>query len=292
MIRDIPLAQLKAKYENEHSRYIRVDGIDVHYRDEGRRDEGAPILLMIHGLLASLHTWDGWVEHLADQFRLIRMDVPGFGLTGPHPNLDHTPEYAARFCREFIEAVGITQSFYVAGSSLGGFVAWNYAVRFPESIERMVLLDPIGYPQPLPQVLKLVALPGVRHAARYITPKFMIDRNLREIYGQTHRLTEERRQLYYELLKRQGNRKNMVAMFQTLTDYSTHPTLKDNIRHLKVPTLLMWGELDRWVPVSLVDHWQSDVDGLKVKVYPGVGHIPMEEIPYRSAKDARQFLLA
>ena len=131
----------------------------------------------------------------------------------------------------------------------------------------------------------------IRNAARRITPRIAIEQSLRDVYGRRDRICPERLQRYYELLRREGNRDNMVAMFDTLWRYSRHPTLKDDIAKLSVPTLLMWGERDRWVPVSLVDSWKRDVDELEAIVYPGVGHVPMEEIPLRTARDARRFLL-
>lgn len=288
MLFPVPLKKLRTKYENEHSRYINVDGLDIHYRDEG---EG-PLLVLVHGLLASLHTWDGWVEHLKHHYRVLRLDVPGFGLTGPHAEMEYTPEYAAHFCEKLVRAIGVNEPFYLAGSSLGGFISWNYAALYPDRVKKLILLDPIGYPQPLPWVLRLVTQPVMRHFARFVTPKPLLVRNLREIYGDHGRLSEDKIQTYYELLRRSGNRDSMVRFFDTLVEYSTHPTLKERIKEVKAPTLLMWGREDRWVPVELVQQWIEDVRNIQHIIYDGVGHIPMEELPLPTVRDALAFLQA
>ena len=81
---DIPLTDLKRKYANADSRYLDIDGMPVHYRDQGQ----GPVLLLLHGTGASLHTWDGWIQPLENDFRIVRLDLPGFGLTGPAPDDD------------------------------------------------------------------------------------------------------------------------------------------------------------------------------------------------------------
>ena len=89
-LRTIPLKELRAKYETPASQYLEIDGTRIHYRMEG----SGPPLVLLHGVLAHLQTWDGWVERLKDRYRIFRVDLPGFGLTGPMASGTLTPEYA------------------------------------------------------------------------------------------------------------------------------------------------------------------------------------------------------
>lgn len=282
----IPLATLQRRYEKPASRYLVIDGTRVHYTDEG---EG-PALVLLHGVMASLHTWDGWVDALAGHFRIIRVDLPGFGLTGPLASGEYTPEYALTFIEQFRRQLGL-ERFHLAGNSLGGFLSWFYAVHHPECVERLVLLDPIAYSQPLPPLIALVSAPGMHVISRHVAPRPLVRRGIREVYGDLARMRPGTDSRYADLLMRPGNKAGMVAYFRLLADMNRDNRFAARVRELRVPTLLLWGARDRWVPPALVRRWQQDVPGLTVKVYPDAGHIPMEEIPEASAQDALDFLL-
>src|SRR5690606_28609769 len=124
--------------------FLWIDGMQVHVRDEGPRDDRRPIVL-IHGTSASLHTWDGWVAALAGQRRVIRFDLPGFGLTGPAPDNNYTVERYADFTVRVMNALAVSRAV-VGGNSLGGEVAMETALRAPERVAGLVLVDSAGYP--------------------------------------------------------------------------------------------------------------------------------------------------
>lgn len=283
------LLKLRDKYENEHSQYIDIDGTDIHFRDEGNPE--GPVLILIHGVLSSLQTWDGWVKELSEHYRLIRMDIPGFGLTGPAKNRDYSPEYAADFCEKFTQAMELEDGFFLAGNSLGGFLSWNYAAKYPDRVGKLVLLNPIGYPQKVPPLINLIVSPVIKGVAKMVSPRFLVDRGVREVYGNPRRIRTSNFDHYNDMLSRPGNRETMVETLEAMIMYADHPTLKNKIRDIKAPTLMQWGRKDRWVPIELLDHWLMDLN-TKVKhvIYEGVGHIPMEEIPKASAADAHAFL--
>lgn len=282
----IPLRTLQRRYEKPVSRYALIDGTRVHYTDEGR----GPLLVLLHGVMASLHTWDGWVEQLSGHFRIIRVDLPGFGLTGPLARGSYTPEYALDFLETFRQHLGL-ERFHLAGNSLGGFLSWFYAVHHPQRVERLVLLDPIAYSQPLPRLIALVATPGMNVLSRFLAPRRLVEHGIHEVYGDLSRMTPGTDRRYFEMLMRPGNKAGMVAYFSLLAEMNRKNRFADRVRELSVPTLLLWGARDRWVPPALVRRWQQDVPGLQVKVYPDGGHITMEELPAESARDALAFLL-
>lgn len=287
-LRAFPLAELKQKYENEHSRYIDVDGTRVHYRIEG---EG-PTLLLLHGVLAQLQTWDGWVDDLKQHYQVVRLDLPGFGLTGPFARGEYTPQFAVEFFERVRQELGL-ERFHLVGNSLGGFISWYYAAHYPQHVDRLILIDPLSYPFKSPWIMRFVALPLIGTVTRFFAPRFIVKQNTLDVYGDSSLVTDEIVDRYYELLLREGNRSAMVDFFRAggahfgLTRHGNH---HQHIPKIQSPTMLMWGELDRWIPPSLVTRWREDMPSIHVKLYPGAGHIPMEEIPAATAADAHAFL--
>ncbi|MFW6284428.1 MAG: alpha/beta fold hydrolase [Desulfosalsimonas sp.] len=283
--RTIPLDELEKKYANENSRFLEINGARVHFREEG---SGLPLLLL-HGAMASLHTWDGWADALREDFRIIRVDLPGNGLTGPVPGFAYTGQGLLDFLETFVDAMAL-ERFYLAGNSLGGFTAWNYAVRHPEKVKKLILIAPAGYPQKVPDAVKLVSLPLVGGIGRVWTPRSVVAANVRHAYGDPDLVSESLVDRYYELLLRPGNRGAMIEIFRAMNAQADGSDPGETIKQLSVPALLMWGEKDRWVPLAHVEKWKNDVADLRVITYPGAGHAPMEEIPGRTARDARKFL--
>jgi pimeloyl-ACP methyl ester carboxylesterase len=285
---DLDFETVKTRYANTESEFIQLDGlqqgIQLHYRDEG--DEDKPALFLLHGIMASLHTWDGWVETLQDDFRLIRMDIPGFGLTGPYDDGIYNIDRAVDMVDQLSNKLGI-QSFFIAGNSMGGYISWNFASAHPEKVKRLILLDAAGYPFKPPMMLKILRTPILKESIAYVTPKFIVSKTVNEVYGDSAKVSNKIVDRYHQLMLREGNREAVVSVFASLVDVKS-----EKIKQLKVPTLIQWGKEDAWIPVANSDKFAANIEGAKTIVYPGVGHIPMEEIPKQSANDAKDFLLA
>jgi pimeloyl-ACP methyl ester carboxylesterase len=280
---DLPVDQLERQYSGPTSRFLDHDGMRVHYRDEG----SGPVLVLLHGTAASLHTWDGWTNELRDDFRMIRLDLPGFGLTGPHPEHDYRVSTYVRFLAGFLARLEVDR-FALAGNSLGGNLAWNFALEHPEHVERLILVDPSGASAgggPPPLIFRLAQTPGVGHLMARMTPRGFIERNLREVYGDPARITPELVDRYHDLLRRPGNRDAFIARAR-----SREPSRFGELHHVAVPTLLLWGEQDRWIPVEQAQRFLEALPDARLIVYPGAGHLPMEEIPQQTARDVRAFL--
>ena len=177
---DISVEALKAEYANDYSKFIEVNEMQVHYRDEGK---GFPIIL-IHGTASSLHTWNDWTKELTQTYRVIRMDLPAFGITGPNKNADYSIKAYTQFLHQFLAKMEIDK-FYLVGNSLGGNIAWNYAAEYPEKIEKLILVDASGLPtnKPQPAIFKMAKTPVLSSLFLYVTPKIFIKKNMKEVYG-------------------------------------------------------------------------------------------------------------
>jgi pimeloyl-ACP methyl ester carboxylesterase len=290
---DLASGVVKARYSNDKSQFIPLEGmqknITLHYRDEGLSVEehpDAPVLFLLHGIMASLHTWDGWVEELGNDFRIIRVDIPGFGLTGPYADDIYNVDRAIDMVDQLSDRLGI-KSFSIAGNSMGGYISWNFAVAHPTKVERMVLLDAAGYPFELPMMLELLRTPVLKDSMAFITPRFVVSQTLSEVYGDGSKVTEATIDRYHDLMLREGNRQSVVSVLESLVDINA-----EKIKQVNVPTLIQWGEKDRWIPLAHAQNFAADISDSKVITYPGIGHVPMEEIPEQSAADAKQFLLS
>ena len=141
---ELAVEELSPRFASPSSAFLNVAGMKVHMRDEGPRDDPSPIVLL-HGTAASLHTWDGWAEALKSSRRVIRFDLPGFGLTGPSPDRNYSIHNAIRLLIAMLDHLGIERAV-LGGNSLGGVIAWRTAVEYPARVERLILVDSAGYP--------------------------------------------------------------------------------------------------------------------------------------------------
>ena len=281
---DLPLDYLKEKYALEHSQYKDILGMPVHYSIEGT---GTKTLVLLHGTGGSVRDWDLWTEELKDSFQLVRLDLPGFGLTGANPENVYSLDFYMEFLEKAFDAIGV-DSFALVGNSFGGHLAWNYALLHEEQVKRLILVDASGYPRKskkLPIAFRMGANPFLSKWLEKITPRFIIKKTAFDVYADDSQVTDERIDRYYELLLREGNRKAVMQRLQQVKQ-DRHHLIKD----LKMPVLVMSGDKDLLVPVENAQQFHKDIINSTLKIYKNVGHVPMEEVPEESAKDVIVFL--
>jgi pimeloyl-ACP methyl ester carboxylesterase len=279
---DLTEAYIEKKYTNNASKFIWIDDLKVHYRDEG---QGMPIVL-IHGTSSSLHTWEDWTKVLTQTHRVIRMDLPAFGLTGPNANHDYSMEYYASFLDQFLTKLDI-DSLYLAGNSLGGQIAWYYTSHHLDQIKKLVLLDPAGFydAEEIPFVFKLARIPLINQLVGKITPKYFIEKNLKEVYFDTEKITDSLIERYHDLTLRVGNRAAFIAKAnEPMIDHTAR------LKLITTPTLILWGRNDHWIPVAHATRFSKDLPRSKVEIMEDTGHVPMEERPLESVAHTLQFL--
>jgi pimeloyl-ACP methyl ester carboxylesterase len=284
---DIPLNELKAKYANTASSFISVNGMDVHFRDEGNQSEATPIIL-IHGTGSSLHTFDVWADSLRKSNRVVRMDLPAYGLTGPFRDSNYSMAHYTDFIKDFLTALGIKKCV-LAGNSLGRQIAWNFTLEHPEMVEKLILIDAAGYPKiskSEPIAFKVAKIPVLNKLLTYITPRFLVWASVENVYFDTSKVTDSLVERYFELTLRTGNRQAFVDRFGMSVDASAHTKIK----YLQQPTLILWGAKDLLIPVENAYKFQEDLPNDTLIILDDTGHTPMEESLFASLKPVLDFL--
>lgn len=305
---DHPPGPLERRYTNETSAFRELRGARVHYRDQGPRE--APALVAIHGAYSSLHTWDGWVEHLTDEFRLVRLDLPGFGLTGPREGA-HTLRELLLTVAALCDELGL-ENVSVAGNSVGGGLAWRLAVERPALVDRVLLLNAGGVTL-LSKLSNSLTAPVGPPPQRYVTPRIATRLLLLDAYDDSSQVTDSLVCRYHDLMLRRGNRAAVVELAQryerdhldnrrhgrsgtrllpTPATQESDPTPRDGYdpADLSVPALFQWGRKDAWLPASFGRALAARTPDSEFLIYRGTGHMPMEETPGPTATDAAAFL--
>ncbi len=280
---------MRAKYASADSAFVvGPDGLAIHYRDQGNSE--GPAVLLIHGSNSSLHTWEPLIERLGDIYRLVSLDLPGHGLTGPHPNGD----YRAAKMIEAVEAVlnetGVEQVF-VLGNSMGGWVSWRLALAKPERVRALILANASG--APVEDETKGIPYVGLtkyavgRWALTQVTPRSLVEKAVRANFVDQSVVSDEMVDRYWELLRYPGNRR--AAIDRMTADRESEKW--NDIGMIETPVLIVWGDKDVAVPVTQAKKFSSALNNSETIIYPDVGHLPMEEIPDQLAADIRDWLM-
>ncbi len=281
---DIPVEVLKKKYTDATSQYVEIDGMNVHYQRKGK---GHPLVL-VHGFSGQVWNWRAWMKALPNDFDLIAMDLPGFGLTGPHPKGKYSTEMSVKFLDDFLTKIGV-DTFYIAGNSMGGGIAWSYTLAHPERVKKLVLIDAGGYPKDSKKTIsgfKILQYKFLHGLITKITPRSIIKQSLEGTYVDQKFASEQEVDLYMDMIRRTGNR-------QVLIDRTKTPRVdrSASIKNIKHPTLVMWGAEDIIIPASHAEKFHRDLPNSELVIYPNVGHLPMDEVGEQSARDVKTFLL-
>jgi pimeloyl-ACP methyl ester carboxylesterase len=286
---DIPYAKLEAKYANAQSRFMDLPGgLKVHYRDQGDR-QGVPIVL-VHGYSASLQAWEPWVARLGDHYRIVTLDLPGHGLTRAPPDYEMALDSQAETIDALAARLGLGP-YVAAGNSMGGGAVWTLALRHPDHLRALILVDSIGWPTPqdqpaTPWMFKLLANPVGRWLLSYLDPRPMAQSGLKSAYVDPALVTPALLDRYVELARAPGHR----AILLGGRDSAGPPVTQDSFKAIHLPTLVLLGEADAIVSPAVGRALAAAIPGAELITYPGVGHLPMEQIPDRSASDVRAFL--
>ena len=287
---DISHQELVERYAQPPSQFLDLpSGTRAHYRDVGPRHDRAMILL--HGSAASLFTWEKWIAALPKDIRIISVDFPGHGLTGPTPQGAYWIDGLTDFLNEFSDTLGLKQVILV-GNSMGGGISSNYAINYPDLVAGLILIDADGLPEDLykdiegPVGFSIAHTPGLRWLATKITPRSLVKQGLADVSEKSGVVTEDAVDLYWHLLRHPGNRTAMIKRFKAA---KAHP-MNHEFEKIRAPTLVIWGEKDRLIPLANGQAMARRIPNAELLVYEGVGHLPQEEIAAESVQDSLNFL--
>ncbi|MCV2356328.1 alpha/beta hydrolase [Paucibacter sp. B2R-40] len=284
---DRTLESLIQRWAPPPSEFIDLNGQLLHLRDQGPSADKLPIVL-IHGTSSSLHTWEGWVKELSKTRRVISFDLPGFGLTGPAISGDYSADAYVKTVHALLDHLQL-ERVVLGGNSLGGEIAWMVAAAAPERVAGLILVDAGGYaftPESVPLGFALARLPGLGVLSEYALPRSVIERSVKNVYGDPSKVSPELVERYYEITLRAGNR-------EALRQRINQMVLGDQagrIKSLRLPTLILWGAKDRLIPPSNGQAFARDIAGSHLVSFPDLGHVPQEEDPLTSLAPVQEFL--
>nr|WP_224007610.1 alpha/beta hydrolase [Aureimonas sp. SA4125] len=277
---DKPRAELEAAYPGD---YLVVDGVRLRVRDTGPRE--APAVILLHGFGASLDTWEPWAQALSARLRVIRFDLPGFGLTGADPTGDYRDARAMQVLLGLMDQLGLDRASLV-GNSLGGRIAWTFAALRPDRVSRLVLVAPDGFASPGFEYGKAADIPPMMRALPYVAPRGLLKANLAAAYARPEALSEATVTRYRDMMLAPGVRPAILArMGQTI--------LKDPgpiLSGIQTPTLLLWGEGDGMIPITNAADYLRLMPNATLVRLPDTGHLPFEEDPAGSLPPVERFL--
>lgn len=289
---DIPYETLAARYESAASRYAELPGgVRMHYRDEGNPE--GPVLVLVHGFSASLHTWGQWVERLGDAYRVISLDLPGHGLTrapaGYAPSMEAFRDEVAAFA-----AAQNLERFTIAGNSMGGNVAWEFALAHPERVEGLILVDSSGWEETRegldedPPIFGLLRNPVLGPIMRDLDNSSLARQGLEHSFADPALVDDAMLSRYVELARAPGHRDILLDL--TLDFRSRNYATPERLSGLSMPVLILHGEQDRLVAPADSQKFKDAIPHAELVTFPNVGHIPQEEAPDASAIAVREFL--
>ena len=295
---DIPYETLESQYASPASQYVDLpSGVRMHYRDEGQ----GPTILLIHGFSASLHTWEPWVQRLAtaddriNDYRIVSIDLPGHGLTRAPAGYQASIEAYRDVVAEFVAAKQLGR-FFLAGNSMGGNVAWEYALAHPDQVEGLILVDASGWPDTRPEanrespVYKGLRNPTLGPILIQLDNTRLLREGLRAAFYDPALATDAMIERYASLGRAPGHREIIRQMLVSFR--SRNLATPERLAPLQMPVLIMTGDTDRLVPPEHAEQFHQAISGSQIRVFENTGHVPQEEKPDESAMAVHEFIYA
>ena len=280
---DLERAELEKRYVASSPQMLDVDGLKVHYKETG--PQAAPALLLMHGFGSSLQAWDDWSLKLEQKYRVIRLDLPGFGLTGASPANDYSEEKDLAILTHFADKLGL-EKFSIIGHSMGGKMAWTLAASQPERVQALVLMAPDGFPEAKDIGTKPYEVPAVMGLIKYFLPKYLVRKSIEPAFAEADALSDARVNRYYDMLRAPGVRAAILERSNQTIYTDPVPRLKA----IKAPTLLIWGEQDQMIPSTNAKSYASVLSNSTTVLVPKLGHLLQEEQPEKGLTAVMQFL--
>ena len=265
------------------SKFIEVGGLRTHFRDEGEGD----VIVLLHGFGASLHTWEFWAKELSKKYRVIRLDIPGFGLSDAPARKNINMTFFVHWLDDFLHQLNV-ENCYLAGNSFGGWMSWEFTLQHPNRVDKLVLINAAGY------FTKDTNVRTIDYANRGLfkkllvkgVPRFVVKNIVSKAFANKNMVNDFMINRYYGLANREGNLASIIK-------FASQPPIAnaDKIKEIEHPTLIMWGAKDSVIHYVDGFKFKHDIEGSRLIMYDDVGHVPMVELPEETLRDLKTFLI-
>ena len=282
---DISKESIEAKYLLESSDFIEIDGVNIHFAIDGT----GPDLLLLHANYANLIDWNPWVDQLKKHFRVIRIDIPGHGLTEADPSNDYSMQRTVFLLENFLNELEI-DTLSIAGASLGGTTSLHYASQNPEKIDNLILVSPGALNPRVRGRTEPVTLPKPFEIIAYITPKIITETLLKGGFGDPNNVTDQLIKRWHDLLLREGQRDAQIARVNQYVSGDIDRVLSE----VRAPALIMWGKKNNVVPVDLayeMKDMMKNSSRIEMIIYETGGHQLVQELGLQTGEDALKYLM-
>jgi pimeloyl-ACP methyl ester carboxylesterase len=259
----------------DDGRYFEWNGSRTYYIDRGQSNRET--IVFIHGFGSSTYSWRYLIEPLAARYRVIAVDLPGFGFSDK-PDIQYDMRLFSRYVTGLMDELGISSAIF-AGNSMGGKITLYTAVHAPERVSRMILIDAAAYPhgsQGRPFLLSLAAKPCVGEFLSSFNSASRVRGMLQDAYFDESKVTDADVQAYYAPLRMAGGSRAALSLLRS-DDFGGD--LAARIPGIQVPALILWGAEDTWIPVANAERLHEDLPRSELIIFPGTGHTPQEESP-------------
>jgi pimeloyl-ACP methyl ester carboxylesterase len=277
-VKNIPKGEIPNRTAADQ--FINIDGVNIHYKEY---PADGPDVFMLHGLPSSMYTWEKVAPILQKNgYHVWLMDMKGFGWSDKPKKSNYDIETFANEVNTFMEAKGL-KNLYFVGNSFGGGVATLMAFMHPDKMSKLALVDAAGYPQKLPTVIKLGRIPGAGEMMKLMYGKWMIRWNINEVMYDKKKITDEQITAYYDRIRSEGAMDALMVIVRGI-DFDKYGKYINRVPEIKIPTLIVWGDTDRWVPIESGYKLKRNInDSIFVEISK-CGHMPQEELPDETAK--------
>lgn len=260
--------------------FIRAGYINTHYI---RKGNGKPLVL-IHGIFSSSFVWRKNIDELSKHFDVIAVDLRGYGYSDKPADGRYGREDFRQFVLDFMDAIKVDRAILV-GHSWGGGIALDLALQHPDRVEKLILIDSIGYP-PEPSFMEwLLRVPGVGRLILAACDKDTFARILKErVFFNPELVTEEEVEGWMRPYYVRGTAQAALE----LRNY--HLDMAEEIRNISQPTLIIWGKEDKALPAEMAERFRQDIKNSVLQIIPNCGHNPQEEKPEEVNESIKWFV--
>ncbi|HEY2972438.1 MAG TPA: alpha/beta hydrolase [Pyrinomonadaceae bacterium] len=282
---DVSFDEVRAGIPNaEYSHFADIDGVRIHYQEKGT---GTPLVLL-HGFTSSTYSWKDVFEPLSQNFRVIAVDLKGFGFSGK-PDGDYSRRAQATLVGHLLDYLKIEKA-WLCGNSMGGAIALNFALQNPQRVERLILIDSAGVTVTgsgslAPRYLLLPVVGRIVTALALTSDKLVRQGLEKSFYDQT-KVTNERVAYYYRPLKTRGGQLAAVRARTQANEFPVEPELG----RISMPTLIIWGAQDALIPLEAGIKMNKLIKESRLVIFDSCGHLPQEEVPARVVDEITKFI--